>query len=61
MNEKTSDSYSDDGASAVEYGLIVVAIAAVIAFVVFILGETVIGQYQVTCDNIATETGSGGC
>ncbi len=61
MDIKLNGSRFDHGASAVEYGLIVVAIAAVIAAVVFVLGETVTGQYQETCDNIAVETGSGSC
>jgi pilus assembly protein Flp/PilA len=44
----------DEGASAVEYGLIVVAIAAVIAAVVFILGGYVRGSFQGACDNLDT-------
>lgn len=37
------------GASAVEYGLIVVAIAAVVAIVVFALGLAVQGLFTNTC------------
>jgi len=43
----------DDGASAVEYGLLVAAIAAVIVVVVFALGKLVQGKIQNTCDSIA--------
>jgi pilus assembly protein Flp/PilA len=38
----------DDGASAVEYGLIVVAIAAVIVAVAVGLGSVVKGKYSTT-------------
>src|SRR5665213_694267 len=44
---------NDDGASAVEYGLLVAAIAAVIVVVVFALGNVVKGKIQNTCDSIA--------
>jgi pilus assembly protein Flp/PilA len=43
----------DEGASAVEYGLLVAAIAAVIVAVVFALGSYVRGAFQTSCDNIA--------
>jgi len=43
----------EDGASAVEYGLLVAAIAAVIAIVVFALGGLVkTALYDKTCTNI---------
>ncbi len=42
----------DGGASAVEYGLIVFAIAAVIAIAVFALGPPVMGMYADTCTAI---------
>ena len=44
---------SDEGASAVEYGLLVAAIAAVIVVVVFVLGGYVQSAFQDTCDEIA--------
>lgn len=48
----------DGGASAVEYGLIVFAIAAVIAIAVFALGPPVMGLYADTCTAIkGGETG----
>jgi pilus assembly protein Flp/PilA len=39
----------DDGASAVEYGLLVAAIAAIIILVVFALGSFVKGAFKDTC------------
>lgn len=40
----------DAGASAVEYGLLVAAIAAIIILLVFALGGFVKGAFQDTCD-----------
>jgi len=42
----------EDGASAVEYGLVVVAIAALITAIVFSLGGVVNDTYQGTCDKV---------
>jgi pilus assembly protein Flp/PilA len=41
----------DEGASAVEYGLLVAAIAAIIILVVFALGSFVKGAFRDTCQN----------
>ena len=46
----------DEGASAVEYGLLVAAIAAIIILVVFALGTFVKGAFKDTCDAFATRT-----
>jgi len=43
----------DSGASAVEYGLLVFAIAAVIAAVVFAFGMVVEDTYAGTCEDFA--------
>ena len=43
----------DEGASAVEYGLLVAAIAAVVVALVFALGSYVRGAFQTSCDSIA--------
>ena len=51
---------SDDGASAVEYGLLVAAIAAVIVAVVFGLGSLVNDVFTKTSSCILT-SGSSGC
>jgi pilus assembly protein Flp/PilA len=45
----------DRGASAVEYGLMVAAIAAVIVGIVFGLGGVVQEVFRDTCDSIQTE------
>jgi pilus assembly protein Flp/PilA len=41
-----------DGASAVEYGLLVAAIAAVIVIIVFALGGIIKDAFKSTCDNV---------
>ncbi len=55
---KTTRLAQDRGASAVEYGLMVAAIAAVIVAVVFGLGGLVRTAFQDTCNTIATEDAS---
>lgn len=47
----------DRGASAVEYGLMVAAIAALIVGIVFGLGGVVQGVFQDTCEDVAVGTG----
>ena len=44
---------NEDGASAVEYGLLVAAIAAIIVVIVFALGSLINGAFTDTCKNIA--------
>jgi pilus assembly protein Flp/PilA len=44
----------EEGASAVEYGLLVAAIAAIIILVVFALGGFVKGAFKKTCDNFSS-------
>jgi pilus assembly protein Flp/PilA len=46
----------DDGASAVEYGLLVAAIAALIVIIVFALGGLIQNVFKDTCDTIASKT-----
>lgn len=50
----------DTGASAVEYALIVFAIAAVIVAVVFTLGLYVRGLYSNTCSAVAGQVSAPG-
>lgn len=50
----------EQGASAVEYGLLVAAIAAVIVVIVFLLGGFVQDAFQTTCDAMADQSSSGG-
>jgi len=49
---------NEDGASAVEYGLLVAAIAALIVLIVFALGGVVKEVFTDTCNDI--KTGSAG-
>jgi len=44
----------DSGASAVEYALLVAAIAAVIVAVLFFFGQTISNVFSSTCKSIAT-------
>jgi len=46
----------DEGASAVEYGLLVVAIAAIIVLVVAALGQNVFGLFSHTCDSLSAQS-----
>jgi pilus assembly protein Flp/PilA len=46
----------EDGASAVEYGLLVAAIAALVVAIVFVLGGVVRTSFSQTCDTIASKT-----
>jgi len=46
----------ETGASAVEYGLLVAGIAAVIVTIVFLLGGQIQSAFQGTCDSVAGAT-----
>ena len=50
----------DEGATAVEYGLLVAAIAAVIVLVVFLLGKNVSLAFAHT-NNCISVSGAAGC
>ncbi|HEV2889365.1 MAG TPA: Flp family type IVb pilin [Frankiaceae bacterium] len=53
---------NEDGASAVEYGLLVAAIAALIVVVVFVLGGIIQKVFKDTCDEISDHvTGAETC
>ena len=49
----------EDGASAVEYGLLVAGIAALIVLIVFAFGGVIKGVFKGTCDTIKTNAGTG--
>ena len=49
---------NEEGASAVEYGLLVAAIAALIVLIVFALGGVVKEAFTDTCDSITTASGT---
>jgi pilus assembly protein Flp/PilA len=46
----------DRGASAVEYGLLITGIAALIVVVVFAFGGRVTGMYSNTCKGVTSST-----
>jgi pilus assembly protein Flp/PilA len=49
---------SERGASAVEYGLLIAGIAALIVVVVFAFGDNLKGVFETTCNSIS---GAGSC
>jgi pilus assembly protein Flp/PilA len=49
---KVTAARREEGASAVEYGLLVAAIAALIVIVVFALGGVIKGVFSKTCSQI---------
>lgn len=50
---------SDDGASAVEYSLLVAAIAGIVVVIVFALGGNVGGLFSDTCRSVAAKAAPG--
>ena len=53
----------EEGASAVEYGLLVAGIAALVVAVVFLFGDMISGVFNETCSTIQAEgaAGTGKC
>lgn len=51
----------DEGASAVEYGLLVALIAVVIAGTVVILGQALEGQFEEACTSVANGAAGVNC
>ncbi len=49
------------GASAVEYGLLITGIAALIAVTVFAFGGMLSDVYKATCDSVGASAGAGSC
>jgi pilus assembly protein Flp/PilA len=49
------------GASAVEYGLLIAGIAALIVVIVFAFGGVLKNIFGGTCNSIGTSAGSGTC
>ena len=52
---------SERGASAVEYGLLITGIAALISLVIFTLGDGVGALFSNTCDSLSTSATGTGC
>ncbi|WP_292679430.1 Flp family type IVb pilin [Nocardioides sp.] len=48
---------SERGASAVEYGLLIAGIAALIVVIVFAFGDNIRDIFNSTCDAVATGSG----
>lgn len=46
----------EDGASAVEYGLLIAGIAAIIVLAVFTMGDTVIKMFDGTCGEFDSQS-----
>jgi pilus assembly protein Flp/PilA len=61
MKRLTSGGKSDTGASAVEYGLIVFAIAAILTVAVVSFGGVVTSLFQDSCDKVSVKTTSHTC
>jgi pilus assembly protein Flp/PilA len=55
---KLTSGRSEDGASAVEYGLLVAGIAALIVAIVFIFGGVIKNAFQGTCDRVKQGSGT---
>jgi pilus assembly protein Flp/PilA len=49
------------GASAVEYGLLIAGIAALIVLMVYAFGHVLNNVYKNTCNTVGTSAGSGNC
>jgi pilus assembly protein Flp/PilA len=52
---------SDDGASAVEYGLLVAGIAALIVAIVFLFGGVIKSAFSKTCGTISSKGSAATC
>ena len=59
MLDARFDARDERGASAVEYGLLIAGIAALIVLVVFSFSGTITGLFDKTCDSV--NSGTGGC
>ncbi len=49
------------GASAVEYGLLIAGIAALIVIIIFAFGHVLVSVFDDTCDSLGTNSGNGTC
>jgi pilus assembly protein Flp/PilA len=56
---KITSKRDEHGASAVEYGLLVAAIAALIVIVIFVLGGVIKDSFSKTCDTISSNALNG--
>jgi pilus assembly protein Flp/PilA len=51
----------DRGASAVEYGLLIAGVAALIVIVVYAFGGVLNEVFNATCDSVGSSAGAGTC
>jgi pilus assembly protein Flp/PilA len=56
-----TEKMSERGASAVEYGLLIAGIAALIVVVVFAFGGSLTSIFSDTCDKVTTNTSGASC
>ena len=56
-----SETVGDLGASGIEYGLMIAAVAAVVVTLVFVLGSIVKDQYQTSCTNLQSQMAGDEC
>jgi pilus assembly protein Flp/PilA len=52
MQERLTDRQAEDGASAVEYGLLVAGVAALIVTIVFLFGSAIGNLFTNSCGTI---------
>jgi pilus assembly protein Flp/PilA len=57
LNARTAK-MDERGASAVEYGLLIAGIAALIVVVVFAFGDNLTGIFKDTCSKVSSSAGS---
>jgi pilus assembly protein Flp/PilA len=57
-NHRRSKERDEIGASAIEYGLLISGVAAMIVVIVFVFGQAIAGSILDTCDQVATANGS---
>ena len=60
LNARTAK-MDERGASAVEYGLLIAGIAALIVVVVFAFGDNLKGIFTDTCNSVSASGSGGGC
>lgn len=63
MRERSRCTYQD-GASAVEYSLIVTAIAAILVLIIFVIGGFTRAMFNDTCSNLSAgsyQSSTGSC
>ena len=51
----------ETGASAVEYGLLIAGVTALIVVAVFLFGNSVLALFDQTCHTVESAAGAGSC